>query len=221
MGKTARKAGIDVAPLSVARQTVWEARKLGLTIHYTRSGDDLIDGINITNYEMIGHFDAEGFGEVVLDESSILKGLTGKTRRKLTDMFASTPYRLCCTATPAPNDIAEIANHAEFLGIMTRADMLAAFFVHDDKGWRLKGHAREGFYRWLASWGMSILNPSYLVYSDDGFILPELTMVRDVVRAESAPEGRIFWAGLKGINDRAAARRATMRRVERACRAYQ
>ena len=211
------KRALIVAPLSVARQTVGEARKLGLTIHYTRSGDDLIDAINITNYEMIGHFDAEGFGAVVLDESSILKGLTGKTRRKLTDMFASTPYRLCCTATPAPNDIAEIANHAEFLGIMTRADMLAAFFVHDDKGWRLKGHAREGFYRWLASWGMSIRKPSDLGYSDDGFILPELTMVRDVVRAESAPEGRLFWAGLKGINDRAAARRATIEeRVERA-----
>ena len=72
-----------IAPLSVARQTVGEARKLGLTIHYTRSGDDLIDGINITNYEMIGHFDAEGFGAVVLDESSILKGLTGKTRQRL------------------------------------------------------------------------------------------------------------------------------------------
>lgn len=206
-----------VAPLSVARQTVGEAAKIGLDIYYTRSGHDLTDGINITNYEMIGHFDAERFGAVVLDESSILKGLTGKTRRKLTDMFASTPYRLCCTATPAPNDIAEIANHAEFLGIMTRADMLAAFFVHDDKGWRLKGHAREGFYRWLASWGMSIRKPSDLGYSDDGFILPELTMVRDVVRAESAPEGRLFWAGLKGINDRAAARRATIEeRVERA-----
>ncbi len=206
-----------IAPLSVARQTVGEARKLGLTIHYTRSGHDLTDGINITNYEMIGHFDAERFGAVVLDESSILKGLTGKTRRKLTDMFASTPYRLCCTATPAPNDIAEIANHAEFLGIMTRADMLAAFFVHDDKGWRLKGHAREGFYRWLASWGMSIRKPSDLGYSDDGFILPELTMVRDVVQAESAPEGRLFWAGLRGINDRAAARRATIEeRVDRA-----
>lgn len=206
-----------IAPLSVARQTVGEARKLGLTIHYTRSGDDLIDGINITNYEMIGHFDAEGFGAVVLDESSILKGLTGKTRQRLTGMFASTPYRLCCTATPAPNDIAEIANHAEFLGIMTRADMLAAFFVHDDKGWRLKGHAREGFYRWLASWGMSIRKPSDLGYSDDGFVLPELAIVRDVVQAQSAPEGRLFWAGLKGISDRAAARRATIEeRVQRA-----
>lgn len=206
-----------VAPLSVARQTVREAKKLGLDIHYTRSGDDLIDGINITNYEMIHHFDAGKFGSVVLDESSILKGLTGKTRRKVTNMFAHTPYKLCCTATPAPNDIAEIANHAEFLGIMTRAEMLAAFFVHDDKGWRLKGHAEEGFYRWLASWGMSIRKPSDLGYSDDGFILPELNIERDIVQAQNAPEGRLFWGGLKGVNDRAAARRATIEeRVQKA-----
>ena len=206
-----------VAPLSVARQTVGEATKIGLDIHYTRYGDDIIDGINITNYEMIEHFDAEQFGAIVLDESSILKGLTGKTRSRLTDMFASTPYRLCCTATPAPNDIAEIANHAEFLGIMTRAEMLAAFFVHDDKGWRLKGHARDGFYRWLASWGMSIRKPSDLGYSDEGFILPELDIVRDIVYAENAPEGKLFWGELKGVSDRAAARRATINeRVQRA-----
>jgi len=206
-----------VAPLSVARQTVGEASKIGLGIHYTRSGDDLIEGINITNYEMIERFDAGDFTSVALDESSILKGLDGKTRRRVTEMFAGTPYRLCCTATPAPNDIAEIANHSEFLGIMTRAEMLAAFFVHDDKGWRLKGHAREGFFRWLASWGMSIRKPSDLGYSDDGFILPSLDIRPDFVTAADAPAGRLFWGALQGLGDRIAARRATVReRAERA-----
>ncbi|HOO31490.1 MAG TPA: SNF2-related protein, partial [Bacillota bacterium] len=206
-----------VAPLSVARQTVGEAAKIDMAVHYTRSGDDLIDGINITNYEMVERFDASDFASVVLDESSILKGLDGKTRRRVTEMFAETPYRLCCTATPAPNDIAEIANHAEFLGIMTRAEMLAAFFVHDDKGWRLKGHAREGFFRWLASWGMSIRKPSDLGYSDEGFILPDLDIRADFVRAENAPEGQLFWGALHGLSDRIAARRATVReRAERA-----
>ena len=206
-----------VAPLSVARQTVGEAAKIGLSVHYTRSGDDLADGINITNYEMVERFDAGDFASVALDESSILKGLDGKTRRRVTEMFAGTPYRLCCTATPAPNDIAEIANHAEFLGIMTRAEMLAAFFVHDDKGWRLKGHAREGFFRWLASWGMSIRRPSDLGYSDDGFILPDLDIRPDFVTATDAPAGRLFWGALQGLGDRIAARRATVR--ERVCRA--
>jgi len=209
--------GLIIAPLTVARQTVSEARKIDLDIHYTRSGRDLVSGINITNYEMIEHFNPKDFGTVVLDESSILKSLTGKTRAKLTEMFADTPYRLCCTATPAPNDIAEIANHAEFLGIMTRADMLATFFVHDDKGWRLKGHAIEPFFRWLASWGMSVRKPSDLGYDDDGFILPPLNIEPRFIQVNYRPEGQLFCTGLKGIQHRSEVRRATLQdRVEAA-----
>lgn len=162
-----------IAPLTVGRQTSRMAKEiLGYDIPYVRSMAEINSKVVITNYEMVEHFDPDKFDAVVLDESSILKGLTSVYRKKLTEMFTDTPYKLCCTATPAPNDIAEIANHAEFLGIMSRVDMLAAFFVHDDKGWRLKGHAMEPFYRWLASWGMSIKKPSDLGYSDDGFILP-------------------------------------------------
>ncbi len=199
-----------VAPLSVARQTVGEAAKIGVSAHYTRSGDDLTDGINITNYEMLAHFDASRFGAVVLDESSILKALDGKIKQQLTEMFAATPLRLCCTATPAPNDIAEIANHAEFLGIMTRADMLAAFFVHDDQGWRLKGHAQEGFYRWLASWGMSVRKPSDIGFPDDGYDLPALTIEPVWVETDYTPQGQLFSTGLKGIQDRTAVRKQTL-----------
>ena len=183
-----------VAPLSVARQTVREATRVETHVHYTRSGGDLIDGINITNYEMIEHFNPADFRAVVLDESSILKSLTGKTRTKLIEMFAKTEYKLCCTATPAPNDIAEIANHAEFLGIMTRTDMLATFFVHDDQGWRLKKHAVTPFYRWMASWGMSpeTLRPGLL---DDGFILPPLEINPVIVEVDYRPEDQLFWTG--------------------------
>lgn len=198
-----------IAQLSVAKQTVGEARKIGLEIHYTRSSSDLVDGINITNYEMIDKFNPDKFGAVVLDESSILKGLDGKTRAKLTEMFSQTTYKLCCTATPAPNDIAEIANHAEFLSIMPRVDMLAAFFVHDDKGWRLKKHAEEPFYRWLASWGMSIRKPSDLGYSDDGFILPELRII-PVFTEMRESDMEMFGGKLKGITDRSKARKATL-----------
>jgi DNA modification methylase/superfamily II DNA or RNA helicase len=199
-----------VAPLSVARQTVNEAKKIDQNIYYTRSGNDLIDGINITNYEMIDHFNPDDFVSVVLDESSILKGLTGKTRAKLVDMFADTQYRLCCTATPAPNDIAEIANHAEFLGIMNRADMLATFFVHDDQGWRLKKHATEPFYRWMASWGMSLRKPSDIGFNDDGFILPSLSINPVIVEVGYKPDDQLFWTGLKGVSDRAQVRRSTL-----------
>jgi hypothetical protein len=198
-----------VAPLSVARQTVREGRKLNLSVHYTRNGDDLSAGINITNYELLDHFDASVFGAVVLDESSILKSLDGKTRQKLTAMFAQTPYRLCCTATPAPNDIAEISNHAEFLGVMSRNDMLATFFVHDDEGWRLKKHAREPFFRWLASWGMSIRRPSDLGYADDGYILPPLYVKPAFLPSEIQPDDRLFYTGLSGIGERAKVRKQT------------
>src|SRR5579885_1359189 len=173
-----------VAPLGVARQTVSEAARLGIDLVYARAQADAGDGLTITNYEMVEHFDAAAFGAVVLDESSILKSLDGKTKARLIEMFAETPYRLCCTATPAPNDITEIANHAEFLGIMRRVDMLASFFVHDDAGWRLKGHAERAFYRWLASWAMAVRKPSDLgpQYSDDGYDLPPLTMTRSEER---------------------------------------
>lgn len=205
-----------VAPLAVARQTVREAERLGIDLTYARSQADA-GVMTITNYEMIDRFDAAEFGAVVLDESSILKSFTGKTRTKLIETFSKTAFRLCCTATPAPNDIAELANHAEFLGVMSRVEMLAMFFVHDDEGWRMRGHAREPFYRWLASWGMTLLRPSDLGYSDDGYILPKLSIEHTQVVAEYVPEGRLFFTGLKGIGDRSKVRRGTLvERVERA-----
>ncbi len=211
-----------LAPLSVARQTVSEAIKIGIDAHYTRSGTDLTDGINITNYELLDHFNPADFGTVILDESSILKSLDGETRNKLIALFAQTPYRLCCTATPAPNDITEIANHAEFLGVMSRAEMLAMFFTHDSttsahSGWRLKKHAEEPFYRWMASWSMSVKKPSDLGFDDTDYVLPPLCTTPLIVETSYAPDGALFHTGLKGIVDRSQARKNTLNaRVERA-----
>jgi DNA modification methylase len=226
LGKTfmqlewARLLGVPtliVAPLSVARQTVGEARKIDLAVTYARSPGDVAGDLTITNYEMVERFDPARFGAVVVDESSILKSLDGKTRGRLTAMFADTPHRLCCSATPAPNDIAEIANHAEFLGVMTRVEMLAMFFVHDDDGWRLKRHAAAAFYRWLASWGMSLRRPSDLGYPDDGYALPPLRVTPEWVPADYRPPGQLFFTGLRGIGDRAKVRRGTLpARVARA-----
>lgn len=226
LGKTimqlawAQHAGARVlilAPLGVARQTVREGQRWGIGVEYRRSGADAADGITITNYEMLPHFNPAEFDAVVLDESSILKNFEGKTRSSLIAAFRATPMRLCCTATPAPNDIAELANHAEFLSLMTRVEMLASFFVHDDEGWRLKGHAREPFYRWLASWGMSLKRPSDLGYSDLGYDLPGLSIRPEIVATDYAPPGQLFATTLKGVGDRAMVRKATMAdRVARA-----
>lgn len=200
-----------VAPLAVAGQTVREGARWGIPVTYARDESGAAPtGITVTNYEMAGRFDPAGFGAVVLDESSILKSHDGKTRGRLIHDFRGVPMRLCCTATPAPNDVAELANHAEFLGVMTRPEMLASFFVHDDAGWRLKGHARDPFHRWLASWAMTVKRPSDLGYDDAGYALPPLRVEPVIVPVDWAPADRLFFTGLKGVADRAAVRRATL-----------
>lgn len=205
------KRVLNLAPLGVARQTVREGERWGIPVVYARSmAESPSEGITITNYEMVDHFDPDAYDAVVCDESSILKDFTSKTRTKLIAMFRDTPRKLCGTATPAPNDIAEIANHAEFLGLMTREEMLATFFVHDDTGWRLKGYARDAFYRWLASWAMSMNKPSDLGFSDDGYDLPPLTVTPVTVRANYRPKDQLFAVGLKGITDRSAVRKETV-----------
>lgn len=203
-----------VAPLSVARQTVRESRKIGVPVHYVRDPADIaaLPGANvwITNYEMADRFDASQFGAVVLDESSILKNVDGKTRRRLTDQFAVVPHRLACTATPAPNDVAELVNHAEFLGVMPRVEMLAAYFVHDQDGWRLKGHATDPMYRWMASWAVALRRPSDIGGDDTGWRLPPLSIVDEIVHVTVSPDDQLFATDLGGIGGRHKVRRETL-----------
>lgn len=173
-----------LAPLAVAPQTKDEGEKFGIPVNICESQDDVIDGINITNYEKIDKFTGNSFQAVVLDESSILKSFTSSTRNKLIDNFSRVPFRLACTATPAPNDHMELGNHSEFLGVMTRTEMLSMYFVHDGGNtakWRLKGHAEDVFWNWMASWAVFIDNPKNLDYEVDGYDLPELKINEIVV----------------------------------------
>lgn len=184
-----------LAPLAVAQQTRREGEKFGIAVTVCRSQADVQPGINIANYEMLPHFTASAFAGVVLDESSILKSYDGKTRTAIIEAFSQTPYRLACTATPAPNDHMELGNHAEFLGIMSRTEMLAMFFTHDGgdtSKWRLKGHAESLFWKWVCSWAVMLRKPSDLGYSDDGFDLPPLhyhQLTVDVTHQDQASEG--------------------------------
>lgn len=176
-----------LAPLAVAAQTVSEGAKLGIAVQLCRTQADVRPGLNITNYEMLQHFDASHFVGAILDESSLLKSFMGKTKRALVEAFANSPYRLCCTATPAPNDVMEIGNHAEFLGIMPSSEMLMRWFINDTMKsghYRLKGHAVKDFWAWVASWGISLRKPSDLGYSDEGFVLPELHIRRHYVEVD-------------------------------------
>jgi len=230
-----RQNTLMLAPLSVARQTVRLAKNIDMEIKYVRNQSEITDDkkVYITNYEMIDHFDFTHFGAIVCDESSLFKSLDGKIRKKLVNLCKDIPFRLCCTATPAPNDLAEIGNHAEFLGICTHSEMLSMFFIHANiqeetthqngmvtrkklgnkhgQEWRIKNHAYDAFYKWMASWSVSMRKPSDLDYNDNGFILPALNIEPLFIESEMdyVPDGELFFSGVKGFKDAAKVKRFT------------
>ena len=208
-----------VAPLAVAEQTAAEGARIGVPITYVRDGSEVTGpGVWITNYEMVERFPAELFGAVALDEASILKQSDGKTRTRLIEHFASVPYRSTWTATPAPNDPEELTNQAEFLGHMTRTNMLAAYFVHDQDGWRLKGHAVEPMIAWMSTWAIAIRRPSDLGYEDDGYVLPGLDIIPELVEVDIEPAAdELFAMTIGGVSGRAKVRKESLgARVARA-----
>ena len=203
-----------LAPLCVAQQTVKEAARIGVDVVYARNGANTDAGIVITNYEMMEHFSPSDFSGVVLDESSILKSLSGKTRTALIENFIKTPYKLSCTATPSPNDFMELGNQAEFIGIMSRTEMLATYFIHDGgdtSKWRLKGHGKAKFWEWMASWSVCIRNPSDIGLDGSKYILPGLAIHQHVVDASYIPEDHLFPVVAQTLTDRRAAKRASLR----------
>lgn len=212
---------LHLAPLAVSQQMAREAAKFGIEARIVATGDECGPGINITNYQKLDHFDVSTFGGVILDESSILKNVDGHFRTRLIEICHSIPFRLAATATPAPNDFMELGNHAEFLGIMKYTDMLATFFTHDGgdtSKWRLKGHAENEFWKWMASWAVMLRKPSDLGYANDGYDLPPLNYIQHTVTAAAGPDfetGLLFPMQAETLQERIAARRST---VEDRCR---
>lgn len=192
------KPVLILAPLGVISQTINEGIKFGYNIQeisVTAFDQDLKPGIYITNYDNMQNVDAYLFGGVVLDESSILKNFAGKTKQELIDSFQSTPYKLCCTATPSPNDTTELCNHAEFLNVMTRSEMLAMYFVHDGGStseWRLKGHAEQRFWDFVSTWAVMLSKPSDIGYDNSGYDLPPLNVMEEVVEIGKRDNGMLF-----------------------------
>lgn len=218
-----RETGRDVlilAPLAVAEQTVEEGQCIGVNITRAREQSDVKSGVTITNYDRLHKFDTSRFGAVVLDESSIIKHHTAKTLQTLLDEFIHTPYKLACTATPAPNDWTELGNHAEFLGVRSRAEMLAEFFIHDaaeTQVWRLKGHARHIFWRWVSSWGAMVRSPADLGHDASDYALPPLNVYQHTVEIEHNPVHGLFPLEAQSLMDRRNARRQSLVERVRAC----
>ena len=203
-----------LAPLAVAQQTVREGLILAIQVIHVREADEVSGpAVYITNYDRASRFAPALFAGIVLDESSILKAHDGKTRTALIESWQGTRFRLCCTATPAPNDFMELANHAEFLGAMTRVEMLATFFVHDGgetQKWRLKGHAERDFWKWMASWAVMLTSPRDLGYDGSAYVLPPLEIVEHVVESAPTDTGLLFAIEAQTLQERRAARRASI-----------
>jgi hypothetical protein len=213
---------LHLAPLAVSSQLVREAAKFGIEVHLANAGDDCGSGIRIVNYQKLHHFDLSAFGGIILDESSILKSTDGHYRTRLVEAAQHIPFRLAATATPAPNDFMELGNHAEFLGVMSYTDMLATFFVHDGgdtRSWRLKGHAEEDFWKWMASWAVMLRKPSDLGYPNGGYDLPPLNYHEHIVKTEwsASSDLGLFPVQAQTLGERLVARRESVEgRVARA-----
>jgi len=200
-----------LAPLAVSQQTAREGAKFGIPVHICKTGKDVKTGINIANYERLHHFQPEQFGGIVLDESSILKAQFGMMRHEITEFANDIPYRLAASATPAPNDLVELINHAEFFGIMSEAEIKALFFTQDGNSsntFRLRRHAEQDFWKWMASWSVAMRRPSDLGYSDDGFILPPCHINPITVDVDVFQAGTLFAVEAVGLAEQRAARRA-------------
>ncbi len=205
-----------LSPLGAAIQTAAEAEKFDIDAVRIKSGAEMQGPrVYIANYERLNKFDLAAFGGVILDESSILKDFSGVTRRALTEGCRGIRYRLSCTATPAPNDVTELANQAEFLGIMSRAAMLATYFINDQKGeagskWRLKKHAQGAFYDWLATWSVYIRSPEDLGYAQGDYALPEHRETVVKVPHDSDLDGVLFKVDARSLKDVRAVRRTSI-----------
>lgn len=208
---TTGKTVIILAPLAVSLQTIEEAKTLEIEVkHYSELAGP---GIYIINYENLHKIDASDIGGIVLDESSIIKNFSGKIRKQVMDIFSHTKYKLACTATPSPNDFMELGNHAEFIGAMSREEMLSMFFVHDGgetSKWRIKAHAQNDYWRWVCSWAVMITKPSDLGYSDEGFELPEIKYIQHVVKTTTNNGEFLFPVQASTLQERIKARGETI-----------
>ena len=235
-----------LAPLAVAPQTEREGVKFDIECINRREGIKSGDRIVVTNYQRLHYFDPNDFDGVVCDESSILKHFSGQTQKQVTRFMSKTPYRLLCTATPAPNDYVELGTSSQALGELSHSEMLSRFFRQlDDKGqkqarkkqaqaelvantapqyyqriayrvaqsigqWRLKNHAVDEFWRWVASWARACRYPSDLGFSDQGFVLPELIRRDHVITPNTPPDGMLLNLPAFGLAEEREERKRTL-----------
>lgn len=174
------KPSLILTPLAVVGQFLIEAKKCP-GVEVCRLGES--GTIQVTNYQKLHLISPDDFGGVWFDEGSIFKG-DGTTKRACEAAFSRTQFKCSASATPFPNDQTEIGRQAEVLGVMSQQAMLSRWFVHDSANtseWRLKKHAVQDFWHWVSTWAVVARLPSDLGYSDEGYILPPLTVTPIVI----------------------------------------
>lgn len=209
-----------VAPLAVSNQTVEEGWKFDIPVRRARQKSEVQKGVTVTNYQMLEHFDLNEFIGVVLDESGIIKNESGSMRKMITDRCREMPYRLACSATPAPNDHVELATQAEFLGLMTRSEMLSKYFIHDGgstQDYYLKGHGEEKFWEWMATWAVCINKPSDIGFDDIGYILPPLQVHTHILDTEPRQNGMLIPVAAQTLGEQRKIKRNTIDARVKAC----
>ena len=207
-----------LAPLAVVQQTIAEGERFGIEIEKLKS-DVFGKGIYITNYDQLKNIDCSFFSGVVLDESSILKGRDGALSSLIISRFASTPYRLACTATPSPNDHMELGQHSEFLGAMSYLEMLAMYFVHDGgetSKWRLRKHAEDDFWKFVCTWSISLDNPETLGFKGQDYRLPEINYIEHIINVENQSDDLFGNVGVSATDINKDLRRSMDDRVKKA-----
>lgn len=219
------KPSLILTPLCVASQMNDEGIKFGYNCQVAKTqsdvfAPDVFAPIVITNYEKLHHFDASAFGAIVLDESSILKGQNGEYRKMITKFAANIHFRMTASATPSPNDHMELGTQCEFLGVLTRTEMLATFFTHDGgetSKWRLKGHGRSEFWKWLSTWAIAVRKPSDLGFDDTGYDLKPLNIHEITVEAPNDGLDTLFAMDAQSLNERRKAKKDTLADRVKAC----
>lgn len=195
-------AGLIVCPKRVVVEFITQAKEhLNMDVTYVRTMEEVKacqTPIMITNYERVRdgevgvRIDPNYFTVTSLDEASVLRGFGTKTYQEFLPLFSKVPYRFVATATPSPNRYKELIHYAGYLGVMDTGQALTRFFQRDStKANNLtlyKGKEQE-FWLWVSTWAVFLTKPSDLGYSDEGYELPPLNVIEEVVTVDNDSAG--------------------------------
>jgi hypothetical protein len=101
--------------------------------------------------------------------------------------------------------------------------MGAEFFCQvggETQVWRLKGHARSAFWRWVSSWGAMVQSPADLGFDATAYELPPLVVKEHRVQVEAkAATGTLFALEASTLSERREAKRGSLQARVEACAA--